>query len=164
MMTVTAAGFYGLAVLFSPRYGIVSKAALNLQTQLRVIREDLLAMLFRLEELHSPRRLAAADARQAVGGGLAARWALRGLMREGRVTEMGPVIELTPHGREDARQMVRSHRLWETYLVQYLGMPLDHVHEPAHRVEHFIGQEMRHELEANVDSTGTDPHGREIPN
>jgi manganese/zinc/iron transport system permease protein len=163
MMTVTATGLYGLAMLFSPRYGIVSTAAANLQTALRVIREDLLAMLYRLEELHSPRRLAAAEAQQAVGGGLLARWGLRGLVRDGRVNANGGGLELTPRGRDDARQMVRSHRLWETYLVQYLGLPLDHVHEPAHRVEHFIGQEMRDELEAEVDAAGRDPHGREIP-
>lgn len=163
IMTVTAATLYGLAVLFSPRYGIVSTAVSNVQTSLRVVREDLLAMLYRLEELHSPRRLATAEAQQAVGGGVLARWGLRGLVRDGRVTASGNALELTPRGRDDARQMVRSHRLWETYLVQYLGLPLDHVHEPAHRVEHFIGQEMREELEAEVDAAGGDPHGREIP-
>jgi manganese/zinc/iron transport system permease protein len=154
---------YGLAVLFSPRYGIVSTAAANVQTALRVVREDLLAMLYRLEELKSARRMAAAEAQQAVGGGVLARWGLRGLVRDGRVSAAANSLELTPRGREDAKQMVRSHRLWETYLVQYLGLPLDHVHEPAHRVEHFIGQEMREELEAKVDATGGDPHGREIP-
>jgi manganese/zinc/iron transport system permease protein len=163
MMTVTATGLYGLAVLFSPRYGIVSTAIANLQTALRVVREDLLAMLYRLEELQSPRRLAAAEAQQAVGGGVLARWGLRGLQRDGRVMSGGHGLELTARGRDDARQMVRSHRLWETYLVQYLGLPLDHVHEPAHRVEHFIGKEMREELEAEVDAAGRDPHGREIP-
>jgi Mn-dependent DtxR family transcriptional regulator len=88
---------------------------------------------------------------------------LRGLLRDGRVAAAGNSLELTPQGRADAREMVRSHRLWETYLVQYLGLPLDHVHEPAHRVEHYIGQEMREELEAEVDAAGRDPHGREIP-
>jgi manganese/zinc/iron transport system permease protein len=163
MMTVTAAGLYGLAVLFSPRYGILSTAVANLQTALRVVREDLLAMLYRLEELHSPRRLASAEAQQAVGGGLLARWGLRGLLRDGRVLTGGQGLELTASGRDAARQMVRSHRLWETYLVKVLGLPLDHVHEPAHRVEHFIGKELREELEAEVDAPDRDPHGREIP-
>ena len=62
MMTVAAAGLYGLAVLFSPRYGIVSTLVRNLQTSLRVVREDLLAMLYRIEELRAPRRLAPAEA------------------------------------------------------------------------------------------------------
>jgi manganese/zinc/iron transport system permease protein len=163
MMTVSASGLYGLAVLFSPRYGIVSAGVRNMQTALRVVREDLLAMLYRLEELRAPRRLATAEAQQAVGGGLLARWGLRGLVRDGRVTSAGNQLELTTHGRDDAKQLVRSHRLWESYLVQYLGLPLDHVHEPAHRVEHFIGPELREELQHKLDETDVDPHGREIP-
>jgi manganese/zinc/iron transport system permease protein len=163
MMTVAAAGLYGLAVLFSPRYGVVSTLAMNLQTSTRVIREDLLAMLYRIEELHSPRPLAAADAQRAVGGGLLARWGLRGLVRDGRVTVASGALALTPTGRDEAKQMVRTHRLWETYLVQHLGLPLDHVHEPAHRVEHYIGPELREQLKQKVEDTSVDPHGREIP-
>jgi manganese/zinc/iron transport system permease protein len=163
MMTVSAAGLYGLAVLFSPRYGIVSAAVRNLQTALRVVREDLLAMLYRIEELRTPRRLATAEAERAVGGGMLARWGLRGLLRDGRVAAAGNQLELTTRGRDDAKLLVRSHRLWETYLVKYLGMPLDHVHEPAHRVEHFIGPEMRDELEQKLEAADVDPHGREIP-
>lgn len=163
MMTVSAAGLYGLAVLFSPRYGIVSAAVRNLQTALRVVREDLLAMLYRIEELRTPRRLAAAEAERAVGGGMLARWGLRGLVRDGRVVAAGNQLELTARGRDDAKLLVRSHRLWETYLVKYLGLPLDHVHEPAHRVEHFIGPEMRDELEQKLEAAEVDPHGREIP-
>ena len=163
IMTVTVAGLYGLAVIFSPRYGVVSTVVQNLQTTLRVVREDLLAMLYRVEELRSPRRLAMAEARRAVGGGFAAQWGLRTLVREGRVRAAGEQLELTDEGRQDAKRMVRSHRLWETYLVQYLGLPLDHVHEPAHRVEHFIGDEMREQLEEKLDAASVDPHGRQIP-
>ncbi len=163
IMTVAAAGLYGLAVLFSPRYGLLSTALRNVQTTLRVTREDLLAMLYRVEELRSPRPLAMGEAQRAVGGGVLARWGLRGLLRDGRIAATGDDLQLTERGREEAKQMVRSHRLWENYLVQYLGLPLDHVHEPAHRVEHFIGPELRNELEHKLDATDVDPHGREIP-
>jgi manganese/zinc/iron transport system permease protein len=163
MMTVTAAGLYALAVLLSPRYGIISSLARNLQISLRVMREDLLAMLYRVEELGRGRRMAAADAQAALGGGLLERWALAGLVRDGRVARSGNELELTAAGRDAARQLVRSHRLWEAYLVKFLGLPLDHVHEPAHRVEHFIGPEMQQELETKVESAGMDPHGRTIP-
>jgi len=130
---------------------------------LRVVREDLLAMLYRVEELGSNRRLATADAHAALGGGMLARWGLAGLVRHGQVSRSGEQLELTATGRDAARQLVRSHRLWETYLVKFLGLPLDHVHEPAHRVEHFIGPELQEKLESKVESTGLDPHGREIP-
>ena len=163
MITVAAAGLFGLAVLFAPQHGVVSALARNLSVSLRVVREDLLAMLYRIEELGSPRRLAAAEASAAVGGGWLARLGLGGLVREGSVTRTGNRLDLTPAGREAARQLVRSHRLWETYLVKHLGLPLDHVHEPAHRVEHFIGDQMREQLQQELDAANKDPHGREIP-
>lgn len=163
MMTVAAGGFYCLAVVLAPRYGVVTKLVRNLRITLRVVREDLLAMLYRLEELHSPSRLSPEDARAAVGGGLTGRWSLLALQREGRIALAEGRLELTQAGRDDARQLVRSHRLWETYLVEHLGLPLDHVHEPAHRVEHYIDEAMREQIKAGLEQPDVDPHGREIP-
>ena len=163
MMTVAAGTLYALAVLLSPRYGVCSTVVSNLQMSLRVLREDLLAMLYRVEELDASKRLTAAEAREAIGGGWLSRWSVAALRRNGRIHEEAAQLQLTEVGREDARNLVRSHRLWETYLVEHLGMPLDHVHEPAHRVEHFIGERLQQELEAEIDSGGQDPHGRAIP-
>lgn len=163
MITVVAGLLYLVAVFFSPRYGILSKLYHNMQISLRVLREDLLAMLYRVEELGSQKQLSIAEASEAVGGGWLARWGMRELRQAGRITLKEDHLQLTDAGREDARQLVRSHRLWETYLVQFLGMPLDHVHEPAHRVEHFIDERLQKKLESRVGTDGQDPHGREIP-
>lgn len=161
-MTVVAGGMYTLAVLFSPRYGILSKVLGNLQTSLRILREDLLSMVFRVEELGG-RPLAANEAVAAVGGGWMARRALATLKSRGRVESAAAGLRLTADGRERAKRLVRGHRLWEAYLVKHLGLPLDHVHEPAHRVEHFINQPLRDELERAVEDAQQDPHGRDIP-
>jgi len=163
MMTVAVGAIYGLTVLFSPRYGLISALIHNARMSLRVLREDLLAMLYRVEELGSDKPLTALAARKAVGGGLLARWGLAELVRTRQIVRAGQQLRLTDQGRKAARRLVRSHRLWETYLVEQLGMPLDHVHEPAHRVEHFIDERLRQELEAQIETQGQDPHGREIP-
>jgi len=163
MMTVAVGFLYTLAVFFSPQYGICSTVLRNLKMSLRVLREDLLAMLYRVEELGSQKQLTAAEASEAVGGGWLVRWGVRELVQNGRISREGDRLQLTDEGRQAARQLVRSHRLWETYLVQHLGMPLDHVHEPAHRVEHFIDERLRQELESEIETTGQDPHGRAIP-
>jgi len=162
-MTVVAGGFYGLAVLFSPKYGIVSTLVRNLQTTLRIFREDLLLMLYRVEEMDATRRLQPAEAVAAVGGGWLAHWALVMLRRRGRLDLKEGRLHMTDDGRWRAARLVRGHRLWESYLVKHLGLPLDHVHEPAHRVEHFIGPRIRKQLEGAVDDAAKDPHGREIP-
>jgi len=163
MMTVAAGALYGLAVFFSPRHGVCSALVRNLQMSLRVLHEDLLAMLYRVEEFDDSKHLTVAEAREAIGGGWLSRWSIAALVRDNRIETAGEQLLLTDLGRTDARKLVRSHRLWETYLVQHLGMPLDHVHEPAHRVEHFIDARLQQELEAEVDTEGQDPHGRQIP-
>lgn len=162
-MVVAAGGMYALAVLFAPQYGILSTLLRNLQTSLRILREDLLLMLYRLEEIDTTKRLRPAEAVAAVGGGLLARLALVMLCRRGRVILQYGVLEMTDDGRWRAAQLVRGHRLWETYLVKHLGLPLDHVHAPADRVEHFLHKPLRDELERDLDDTMEDPHGRQIP-
>jgi hypothetical protein len=162
-MTVVAGGMYGLAVLFSPRYGIVSTLVRNLQTALRIFREDLLLMLYRVEEIDAARRLRPHEAVAAVGGGWLARWALALLRSRGRLELKEGRLHMTDDGRWRAARLVRGHRLWESYLVKHLGFAPDHVHEPAHRVEHFIGPRIREQLQEAVEDTSKDPHGREIP-
>lgn len=162
-MAVVAGAMYGIAVLFAPKYGILSALRGNLQTALRILREDLLLMLYRVEEIDPKRRLKPTEARSAVGGGLLAWWALRMLRRRGRIEFREGTIHMTTDGRWRAARLVRGHRLWEAYLVKHLGLPLDHVHAPADWVEHYLAEPLRERLETAVDDAGRDPHGREIP-
>lgn len=162
-MAVLTGCIYALAAIFSPTGGIAARAWFNYQTSARIVREDILAMLYRVEEFDHTRRLARADALEAVGGGYISRHALRTLVRRGDVTMDDRGLLLTDNGRTQAAQLVRTHRLWETYLVDELGMPLDHVHEPAHRVEHFLDEDIREQLAERLPDGAEDPHGREIP-
>jgi manganese/zinc/iron transport system permease protein len=162
-MAVVAGAMYALAVLFSPQYGIVSKLVRNLQTALRILREDLLSMLYRVEEIDPARRMTPREAVDAVGGGALARWALAMLRRRGRVDVRDGRLAMTDDGRWRAARLVRGHRLWEAYLVKHLGLPADHVHAPADRLEHFTHQPLRDRLQAETEDAPRDPHGREIP-
>ncbi len=162
-MTVAAGSLYVLAGLFAPRYGVVSTLARNTQTSLRIVREDVLGVLYRLEELGVPHPMPAGEAMRAVGGGAMAWLALRQLLLRREVARTDPVVQLTDAGRARARRLIRSHRLWEAYLVEYLGLPLDHVHEPAERMEHYIDAPLERQLTSDVTSKETDPHGRPLP-
>jgi Mn-dependent DtxR family transcriptional regulator len=162
-MVVAAGGMYALAVLFAPQYGILSTIIRNLQTALRILREDLLLMLYRLEEIDATKRMRPDEAIAAVGGGSLARWALAMLRRRGRIEFRDGLLHMTDDGRWRAARLVRGHRLWETYLVKNLGLAPDHVHAPADRVEHFIHQPLREELQKELEDTQQDPHGRDIP-
>ena len=162
-MAVIVGLFYLLAVLFSPRYGIISTLVRNYLASMRIVREDLLAMFYRLEELATRRKLGRSEARQAVGGGWLATVALRSLLFRGEMAYDEAGLRLTDAGRVQAAQLLRSHRLWERWLVENLGLPLDHVHEPAERMEHFIDRQLQQEIAAQVSPSPVDPHGRVIP-
>ncbi len=163
MMATLGGGIYVAAVFFSPRHGVLSVLARRVRHSLRILCEDILAMLYRLDELPSRPSLSASDAMHAVGGGVLARWGLASLVRAGHVARAAHGLELTGDGRSIAQRLVRSHRLWETYLVQQLGLPLDHVHDPAERMEHFIDERLQAQLADQLRETSTDPHGRDIP-
>jgi manganese/zinc/iron transport system permease protein len=162
-MSVVVGVCFAVAVMFSPRYGVCVKIWQTVSTAKRITCEDLLAMFYRLEELAVDRLMGAGEAVQAVGGGPLARWGLWSLMRGNLIERGREGVRLTREGRRRAENLVRSHRLWETYLVEYLDLPLDHVHAPAERMEHFISPELQRRIEADLDVVEEDPHGRSIP-
>src|SRR6185503_11544982 len=51
-------------------------------------------------------------------------------------------VELTPAGEKIALEVIRHHRLVETYLAEVLGVPWDKVHDEADRWEHVISEEV----------------------
>ena len=46
-------------------------------------------------------------------------------------------VNITIKGKVQALQVIRKHRLWETFLVQKLGFTWDEVHEVAEQLEHI---------------------------
>ena len=73
------------------------------------------------------------------------------------------VMRLTDEGKARAQELIRAHRLWETYLVDREGMPLDAVHAEAHRREHTTTPEELERLDAELGHPAWDPHGHAIP-
>lgn len=72
-------------------------------------------------------------------------------------------VELTDLGRKHALDMVRRHRLLETFLVQVLGYDWDQVHDEAENLEHAISDFMVERLDAFLQHPTRDPHGDPIP-
>lgn len=70
---------------------------------------------------------------------------------------------LTPEGEKAALEVIRHHRLLETYLHQSLGFPWDEVHEEAKRLEHAISEAFEARIDALLGHPAYDPHGDPIP-
>lgn len=70
---------------------------------------------------------------------------------------------LTPKGVQWAARIVRLHRLWEVYLVDYLGLGAERVHRSAEEMEHIITPELETELTLLLNNPKYDPHHQPIP-
>lgn len=72
-------------------------------------------------------------------------------------------MALTDQGVEEGKRLTRLHRLWELYLIKYVKVAPDHVHDDAEAIEHIITPEIEAELVALLDSPDQDPHNKSIP-
>ncbi|HUG90856.1 MAG TPA: metal ABC transporter permease [Planctomycetaceae bacterium] len=172
MMAVVAGGQFTAAVFLAPRHGLVSRWVANARLALRIACEDIVGIIYRREERQAagedatvrPAASTLADCLAARGDGPIARLAVLLLKRrELLLVAPGGQVALTDRGRRLGRSLVRSHRLWEAYLDQNFDLPADHLHEPAERIEHFIGPELQEQLAEALRSPERDPHGSTIP-
>jgi DtxR family transcriptional regulator, Mn-dependent transcriptional regulator len=72
-------------------------------------------------------------------------------------------VNLTPAGERVALEVIRHHRLLESYLSEALGMPWDRVHEEAEVLEHYISEDLELLIAAKLGDPSHDPHGDPIP-
>ena len=72
-------------------------------------------------------------------------------------------VELTPEGETVALEVIRHHRLLETYLAEHLGYDWVEVHDEADRLEHHISEEFERRVADMLDDPEVDPHGDPIP-
>ncbi len=155
---------FGVSVLVAPRQGLLAKLLQRGRLSIQVAQDHILLGMVRQVETGADQTWRLRDAL-----GLAsvhpwmARQAMRLLRRKGLVAlEADATVDLTADGRRQGLQLLRGHRLWETYLNQ-LGLPQDHVHGPADAVEHYLDQSLRQEIGGLVADVGLDPQGKRIP-
>jgi len=72
-------------------------------------------------------------------------------------------VRLTAAGEKIALEIIRHHRLVETYLAQVLGLEWDKVHDEAERLEHVLSEEVEARMAAALGHPTRDPHGAPIP-
>ena len=72
-------------------------------------------------------------------------------------------VKLAKTGKKRALEIVRHHRLLETFLHQILDYPWDEVHQEAERLEHFISERFEERIAAKLGHPEFDPHGHAIP-
>lgn len=72
-------------------------------------------------------------------------------------------VRLTEDGRRLALEVIRHHRLLESFLADELGMPWDRVHAEAEVLEHVLSEDLEELIAAKLGHPRVDPHGDPIP-
>ena len=72
-------------------------------------------------------------------------------------------VTLTKNGEKAALEVIRHHRLLETFLVTTLGYSWDEVHREADKLEHVISEDFEARMAKALGNPTRDPHGELIP-
>jgi len=72
-------------------------------------------------------------------------------------------VRLTNTGQQIALQVIRRHRLLETFLHRVLGYTWDEVHAEADKLEHYISDRLAEAMAEYLNYPMVDPHGDPIP-
>jgi DtxR family Mn-dependent transcriptional regulator len=73
-------------------------------------------------------------------------------------------VRLTADGRRLALEVIRHHRLLESFLADSLGMSWDRVHAEAEVLEHVLSDDLEQLIATKLGHPTVDPHGDPIPN
>ena len=88
----------------------------------------------------------------------------RKLSAQGDITYVKyKAITLTAKGKKRAVDMIRKHRIWETFLHRVLGFSSGSVHKEAERLEHSTSDILIEKLDEYLGRPEYDPHGDPIP-
>ena len=158
-MAVVATLMYLLAVFFAPEKGVVFRFLQKRQLQRKIQLEDILKQAFRLQQREE---LTVNALLNKLGFG---ERRLKGHLRSLRMQGLFDAkrLALTVDGQEAAKRLVRAHRLWETFLVNEVGLTEDQIHDAAEKYEHLLTDELLDEVDTHLGFPARDPHGSLIP-
>ena len=167
-MVLGASLLFAVAFLLSPRHGVVPRLLRLWENRRRTQSENLLRTLYIMSEhrggtgdrrfgvhdVAAQRQESPAHVRRLARLAAARDWVER--------ASPDPII-LTDTGLDEAKRVVRNHRLWELFLTQEARLASDHVHADAEYIEHVLPKDVLARLEQMLDRPTVDPHGRAIP-
>lgn len=157
-MVLVATLLYIMAVVLAPEKGLLVKSYRSLEQKRKIIKEDIIRQVIKRED-----GLAVSELSDRLGYSThKVRQYVDRMMRQGMVATKDPVT-LSVKGREMGNNLVRAHRLWESYQVSTMGLSQEQIHDEADRLEHYLTRKMLDDVDIKLGFPQTDPHGSPIP-
>lgn len=155
-----------LSLALAPKKGLIPKLKRQADNRKKIISENMLKALYHLREKQQFGNNGVTSeqinaTRQFVPSEM--NFALRILTKNFYIITDKQNITLTEKGLNEAKRVVRLHRLWEMYLTERMRLKADHIHPNAETIEHIITPEIEELLIAELGFPETDPHEKPIP-
>ena len=160
VIVLCGTALFVISMLFAPRRGAVARLSRAVSVRRRIERENLLRTLYelsepRLDDLPEVPTAQLVDDRS--WSPRAVHTLVRAGARAGLVARTPRGVRLTAAGRIRAERLVRTHRLWELFLISGADIAPDHVDRDADSIEHFLTAEIVGQLESQLSAEGRLP-------
>lgn len=160
-MAVMTTILYAVIALCAPVKGYIPRLLARKQLKKRILIEDVLK---RSMQSANDSNISTVELAETTGYSQSLiSSTLKKLSRLGLFEERDGYFRLSPEGRIRANQLIRAHRLWETFLVEELGLKADQIHDEAERAEHYLTDEDLQRIDEELGYPDKDPHGSPIP-
>jgi manganese/zinc/iron transport system permease protein len=158
VMVLAATLFFVISALSAPKRGLLAKWLQQRNNRKRMDQEHFLrATMEWMESNITTAEVKLQNISQKTDRSeIKTRQIARSLAKENMVTMTDQSVKLTEKGYDRALAILKSHRLWEYYLLHRMSLQEDHVHRDADQVEHILSNEMIERLEAILKEQGVD--------
>lgn len=162
-IVLVAVALFMLAFLFSPKEGVVTKLFRRRSASKMVLIEDVIKLSYRFKDEPGKTELVDKIANELGISNSRVEAAIKTLIGKDLMLRTNGSYNLTDEGVKYALRLVRTHRLWETYITNKNVVDIEHIHPEAEKVEHVLTEDMVDELDEELGFPEKDPHGSEIP-
>lgn len=162
LITLVAAVLFLISMIAAPRRGIIADLLRRGSLRRRVSSQNFLRRVYETLEPGGDLSVgwSAADLRRAPTSDPAAVVRqIQAAVRTGLVVSGVNGFALTEAGQSAAKRVVKTHRLWEIFLITEADIAADHVDRDADQIEHVLSPETLASLEAQLADAGRVPLG-----
>ncbi|MFT6167091.1 MAG: manganese/zinc/iron transport system permease protein [Vicingaceae bacterium] len=154
------------SIWFAPRTGMLARFRVQKDNQRKILIENVLKLFYHLGERTNGFKKERSLQTLLETRDLRIKELKRGLhllKHRNWIRKKGENWVITQSGLNEAKRIIKLHRLWEMYLNQRLKLEPDHVHNDAEAIEHIITPELERQLEKELNYPTKDPHESIIP-
>lgn len=162
MIVIIATAICLFALFFAPKRGLIVRALRIARFRFKTLCENVMKTIWRLNG--SSDVFLKDITKYQSASPIYLKFILANLVYNGWLKkEAAGSYSMTHEGKLWGAKIVRLHRLWEVYLVDYLGVGCERVHKSAEEMEHILTPELESELTLLLKDPKKDPHQQPIP-